>query len=424
MPRIHPKPDVIDSMLELVPELRLKVLRHLCDCPTCYTLWIGAPIEEKQGAAPAEGGRVLPWRPPMAEYGTAIDRVLSDIQVRFQEAEWERAAAPGLLEELRRHPPERASWLIAGSARFHSLALLHLLVRTADEEVHRDPQQAERWAGLALHLADHLDPDRFGARVIEDARARCWVSIGNARRVASDLQRAGQAFRAAEAHLRLGTRDPLERAHLLTLKASLLRAQRRFEEAVAVLRRALSVWLSVGEPRRVVTSLMVWVRICQETGRDEEALPLLRIASSMTGPDFEPRLKVVIRHNLLICLMDLGRLREARALLARSRALYRQVSEPLIQLRRRWVEAQLVAASGRISRAVRLLARVRDGFVQQGDGYDAAIVSLELAALHARLGRTVMMRRLASEALPIFRSRRVQRETLAALILLLRSPAA
>jgi hypothetical protein len=193
---------------------------------------------------------------------------------------------------------------------------------------------------------------------------------------------------------------------------------------VSLLRRALSIWLSAGQSRRVLESILVWVRVCQETGDDEQAVRLLRAASGLAGPDVDPRLKLGIRHNLLICLMEMGRLREARALLARSRGLYRQVSDPRIQLRARWVEAQLAAASGQLGRAVRLLARVRIGFAQRGDGYDAALVSLELAALCARLGQTSSMRRLASEAFPIFQSRRVQREALAALILLVRGPAA
>jgi tetratricopeptide (TPR) repeat protein len=174
----------------------------------------------------------------------------------------------------------------------------------------------------------------------------------------------------------------------------------------------------------VVSSLLTWVSVCQEAGEPEEAVRLLRMTSGLAGPDLEPRLKLAIRHNLLISLMDLGRLREAQALLRRSRPLYRQIADPQIQLRMRWVEGQILAGLGEVEPAIHLLERVRTGFVQRGNGYDAALLSLELAALHARVGRPVVARRLAGEAFPIFRSRGVQREALAALILLVRPEAA
>ena len=427
MPRIHPKPDVIDRMLELLPELRMKVLRHLCDCPTCHALWLGEPLGEERGAEVAveeEGGRVLPWRPPMAEYGAAIDRVLRDVQVRFEEVERERAAAPVLLEELKRHPHERRSWWMAQSARFQTLPVVDLVLRTADEEVFRDARDAERWAELALDLADRLDPRQVGMRVIEDARARCWSSIANARRVASDLLGSEQAFRAAEAHLRLGSRDPLVKAGVLERKASLRRAQSRFSEAISLLKRSISIWLSVGERSRVTRAVLVWESVCSAAGDFDEAFRLLSKALRLADSQLEPRLRLLIRHNLIDCLTETGRLREARALLARSRSLYRRLPEPGVYLRERWMEARILYGSGQPTRAIRLLARVRDEFAGRGDAYEAALVTLELAAFHARLGQTSLARRLAGEALPLFHSRGVQRETLAALILLLQPPAA
>jgi hypothetical protein len=49
-------------------------------------------------------------------------------------------------------------------------------------------------------------------------------------------------------------------------------------------------------------------------------------------------------------------------------------------------------------------------------GYDAALLSLDLAHVYTEQGRSAEMRRLAEEILPIFQSRDVQREILAALL--------
>ncbi|MEA2562329.1 MAG: hypothetical protein QOH06_3833 [Acidobacteriota bacterium] len=60
---------------------------------------------------------------------------------------------------------------------------------------------------------------------------------------------------------------------------------------------------------------------------------------------------------------------------------------------------------------------MRDGFLQEGHGYDVAIVSMDLALLYLRQGRTAEMKALAREMLPIFHSQDVHREAVAALVL-------
>jgi hypothetical protein len=49
-------------------------------------------------------------------------------------------------------------------------------------------------------------------------------------------------------------------------------------------------------------------------------------------------------------------------------------------------------------------------------GYDAALVSLDLALLYAREGETAALKRLALELMPVFTSREIHREATAALL--------
>jgi hypothetical protein len=52
----------------------------------------------------------------------------------------------------------------------------------------------------------------------------------------------------------------------------------------------------------------------------------------------------------------------------------------------------------------------------RGNAWESALVALDLAALFARTERPREVRRIATEILPVFESRRVGRETVAALI--------
>lgn len=174
---------------------------------------------------PEEGGRILPWRAPEAGNGPAVDAILAEIRPRIQSAEQEWAEAPALLDELLRHTPARRELLVRNSRRFQSLALCGLLLARSHHESADSPWQGERLAALALTLADSLDADWYGDWALADARARCWMQIGNARRLAADLPGAERAFRAAEAHLSQGTGDWEERARLAALRTRLGRVR-------------------------------------------------------------------------------------------------------------------------------------------------------------------------------------------------------
>ena len=62
------------------------------------------------------------------------------------------------------------------------------------------------------------------------------------------------------------------------------------------------------------------------------------------------------------------------------------------------------------------LRLVRDEFVAEGIGYDAALASLDLAKIYLGQGRTAETRQLAAEMHSIFISREIHREALVALV--------
>jgi hypothetical protein len=59
-------------------------------------------------------------------------------------------------------------------------------------------------------------------------------------------------------------------------------------------------------------------------------------------------------------------------------------------------------APGGAGTVERLFLETRDGFVRQGTGYDAAMVSLDLTEMYLKEGRTADVQRLAGEMVAIF----------------------
>jgi tetratricopeptide (TPR) repeat protein len=269
---------------------------------------------------------------------------------------------------------------------------------------------------LALEVLEHLDAGYYGRESIEDLRARAWAYVANSRRIKADLRGAEQAFALAFAALARGSREPMERAVLLDLRASLLRAQRHFGEALRLLRRAISIFRQLGEQHRAGRSLLSMSTVHQVAGEPEKAIPFLYQALELIDPGREPRLLLVAWHNLVAALVDTGRFMEAQKLFIRARPLYRKFPQPWSTNPRIWLAGQIARGLGQEGDAEVLFLRARDGFLAEDAAYDTALVSLDLAGLYAKQGRVKEVKRTAEEMMPIFSSRQIHREALAALL--------
>lgn len=121
------------------------------------------------------------------------------------------------------------------------------------------------------------------------------------------------------------------------------------------------------------------------------------------------------RHNLIWYLNESGQYLEARRALEETRNVYLRTAEPINLVRLRWLEGRIALGLGRLDEAEPALREARDAFVERGIGFDAALVSLDLAAVYARRGEPGEVKRFAAEMLPIFESRDLHTEAVAAL---------
>jgi tetratricopeptide (TPR) repeat protein len=153
----------------------------------------------------------------------------------------------------------------------------------------------------------------------------------------------------------------------------------------------------------------------EEMGNLEGALELLREANPLIDPEREPRLLLCVQHNLLDYLNHLGRPEEARALLPKVWKLSRELGNDLDIVRLTWAEGLVLSALGESVRAAELLLTVRQEFASRAMGYDAALVSLNLALIYANEGKLAAIAELAQEMIPIFEAEDIHREALAAL---------
>ncbi|HYG61912.1 MAG TPA: hypothetical protein VEL74_04990 [Thermoanaerobaculia bacterium] len=379
-------------------------LEHLMSlCPTCRQEIERFQKEQTAAAGATGSSQVFQTVPPLPEE--------QPIPIEKEERQAERD-----LEDLLGRPHEERVLRVERSwVRFRSATLVRLLIAESRKRVQAEPGEALRLASLARLIAHRNPriPNSFGLLALATAE------MANACRVGDDPRQADEHFQHARYVItHLGVTDTAILGRIDHLEGSLRMDQRRFKRAQGLLTRAAMLYRVSGdtvETARVLITLGLML-----FHRGDTALAAEATTAAIEGlrDGQEPRLLMNARYNLALFLTEDGKYDAAAAMLDADADLYRAFPEPWTQLRLHWLRGKITLGQGDEVDAEWIFLEVRDGFIAQGNGYDAAMVSIEdLAQLYARKGRTADLRRLAEEIYPIFQAQDVHREAMAALLL-------
>lgn len=394
------------------------VVRHLlAGCPECRRatarIWPASEAlgEETDHARRDRGDGV--GNHDYSEAFARAERQLNRHQLLLAE---ERGTVPRLRQEMARHPAPRQEVLASNSSRFQTWSFVESLIEDCRRLCRADLEEAARLARLAMRLSELLDASRYGRERVCDLRARSWAAFANVLRVQEKYRESERAFARARQFLRMGTGDPLEEARLLSLEASVWSGRRRFNRAIALLDRVISIARRMGETELWARALVKKAKYTTDRGLPEEALSLLLEAQKCFDASLDPHLAVNVQHNILYALVQAGRFEEAAAGLAGTQALYGKLDYPLDRIRLSWVEGRVLQGLGRLPEAESRFRQVLDGMLAEGLDFDAAMVGLDLAVLYSQQNRNAEIRELAAVMLPVFTSHRIHREALAAMV--------
>jgi tetratricopeptide (TPR) repeat protein len=404
----HPTPAKLQAFSRgmLSQEENLEIIGHLVtDCPVC--------TEVTSRFLPSLTGE---GHARLFDYSLAFAGAAAALQERIGSFIAERAEVSRLLADLLRLSHERQAILLRSDARYRTWSLCDGLLDATRDLGFQDPGRALELARLGVEVAERLDPAVYGEERVYDMRARAWSILGNAERIRSDFRSAEKSFAQAERSLKRGTGDPVEKAGVLLLKASLRGNQQRFREAFRLLDRVAAIARQCGDLQICGKALIIRGFLLGVANDLEAAIRLLKEGIPMVEPQTELRLLVAAHHNLTLYLTESGRYQEALQLLERTRPLYAELGDHMNLLRLEWLEGKIATSLGDLERAELLLQSVRRELIERELGLDSALLSLDLARIYARQRRGAEMRKLAEEMLPIFKSRDIHREAIAALL--------
>lgn len=337
-----------------------------------------------------------------------LDRLVAPASRQLAQAERD------LRELLPLTPEERTRRIERARNRFRSSALVRLLLEESRKRLPGNPAEAYHLADLAWRVANR-NPRMQG---YFEWYVLSMALMANACRVANDRRRADELFSVARRVLvEHGVTDPAVVAQVDDLLGSLRKDQYRLPEAEKLLKRAVMQFELVHARDDAARALIKLGAVYSHQKDLDRAIETTRSALALLSPDAELLLHLCGHYNLALYLTKAVRFEEAAELLELNESLFRQFPEPWTQLRLLWLRGDIAAGLGDLATAEQAYVATRNGFIAQGLGYDTAIVSLDLAALYLRQGRTGDVRRIAEEMIPLLETQDIHREAFAAIAL-------
>jgi len=274
-------------------------------------------------------------------------------------------------------------------------------------------------AQTATLLADRLSASALGARELAELRCRAWMELGNAYRVADELDRAADAL--GQAALLLGEDTGGLGARFLTIQASLYAARRHFDLACTAQDLVVDIYRRLGDEHLAGRALIMKGIFIGYRGDPEESVRTIELGLSLVDKRRDPGLVFSAAQSQARFLVDCGRFQEARRALWDLRGLNSDVGGRVNELKVRWLEGQIYVGLNQLDNAEQALRQVKQGFEETTLPYKSALAGLELAAILLRRGRLEDAAELALECTETFLSLGIQREVIASILVLRRA---
>lgn len=259
------------------------------------------------------------------------------------------------------------------------------LLRKMRGLVEHAPHDALEVTGMALALAEELDPDAYPPHYVENLRAQALRDRAYMLTFTGRYAEAGEcAATSAELFETVPAAD-CERARLALVRAMLLRSTGRSAEAVSSVREAAETLLTFGERLRSVTARMIEGDIFYHSGAVDRALGIW--SSLLDDPSLDRLVAVRLTHNVALCHVDLGMPERAIEVLQDCIAEFECRGLRTEGTRSRGVLGRALVTAGRAAEALPLLRRAAGEFTELGLVTDFGLAALEIAEALLMLDR-------------------------------------
>ena len=282
--------------------------------------------------------------------------------------------AERFLDELSRLPPAEQVLEVTSGPRYQEWGFCQWLLMSSRAGWHGEIRLARHRAGLAVAIAERLDPRYYHPRWLADLQGKAYSYLANTQRILGDFDQAQRNMREAKRRVRRGVGGDAE-PRVLVLESSLVGDMGDDDSALAILDRAEPHFARTGNVRELG---MIALKRCYLFGHSQRYLLEFREgqrAKRLIDPRREPKLAQMMKQNLVAALVNVGQAERARKTLGELHT----TDEGNFAARRLWTESGIFRAEGRPDLALRALKRARDLFLELGRVPDAEAVTREMS---------------------------------------------
>lgn len=396
-----------------VPEERLRaaILHLLRGCPECRAV---AFEHAEAMAAPFPRDAQIPPEVDKA-YDAAIRRAMQAAR-RYLEHE---KKLPDRIEKARALLDEKdMDGFIRAPRWLYGLPFVEALLERSWAVRHDDPKKMVLYALFASLEADELDRKKLGEQRVEDIRCRAQVELANAHRAANNLREAEVALAESAETFQKGSKDDRLKARLLDVQASLYGDERSFDLCFQSLDLVIGLHRRLGDDHMVGRALISKGRYFGHKEEPDRAIELLTEGFALIDDKRDPQLALATVHNIVLALAKRGSYRKARRLLWENLWRYEEHGGEIDRMKVWGLRGLINTGLGNFKLAEQEYRKGKEGLEAAGLRYTAAIAALDLADVQLRQGKTKEAQSLAREAVDVFRSLKISRETETAVLFL------
>jgi tetratricopeptide (TPR) repeat protein len=299
--------------------------------------------------------------------------------------------------------PINAAWtVLVTKRRYLTGGVVRKLNVAAHNICESKPRVALTFADAAISVAEALPDDLYPARAVFRLRGTAWKERANAQMLLGQFPQAHESLDRAERAYGKTPHNGLGLSIVALVRAGVLYAQLRPDEAMVMAERAERGFTHAGDEKRRMDAVFLRGEILFEAGDVNGALPIFQriIEHGENTQNFQ--WIALGSYTAANCEVDRGNLGEASLLFHRALVIFRELGPERELLLTEWGIARVVFHSGKLSEAIRRLRDVAAEFEKRGMVTYAAYVGLDISEGLLALNRPKDIVELAQHMFSVF----------------------
>lgn len=314
----------------------------------------------------------------------------------------EDSAAETLLTELL--AGDRETWLprLTGHPEWRTAGVVRKLIDAASRAIDTMPPDAVEMTALATEIAENLDASTFPSDTIPRLRGAAWRERAYALYYTGRYLDAESAIFTAERHFSDCRLPEYDTARLGIVRALVLRAFERFDEAEQAAARSAETFAPFEDFERIASSRLAEVHLLFSRSSYTRAVAILMDLNRKFAHTGSVDTHARVLGNLGYGYRKLGRLSDAIHHYKFAADLLEAAGVVTETVRVRWNIAATLAEAGRVNAAYDELLAVMPEMERLGMASEAAANALEIAELLLARERYDEVEQLCRSAYEIF----------------------